>query len=131
MPLFLHRVFFLKKNLLVLFYLIIGFGNCSPTKKFIEPDFSFPIVQKNHEGELFDLQKLPPQVCYVILNVFAPNCPPCVVELPEIKKIYETSLRKEKKIFFIALGSTLDTLSLSTSQKDDKNISKINEFKKK
>ncbi len=112
-------------------FLVVGAESCSPTKKFFEPDFSFPLTQKNRIGNLFDLTTLPHQVRYVILNVFAPNCPPCVTELAAIKKLYKTSLLKRKDIFFVALGSTLDTLSSNNPPKDDEILVAVNGFKKK
>ncbi len=47
---------------------------------------------------------------YLVVNFFAPDCPPCITELPELKKFYETT-QVEKKITYIAIGSALDSVA--------------------
>ncbi len=118
---------FIYVKRLILLYIFIFIWYCAPQKKFIESNFSFPMIQKKNLGETFTLKKLPHQTRYIVLNLFAPNCPPCIAELPEIKKIHENS-KKRKDIFFIALGSTLDAINPQTPKETSDLLSEINQF---
>lgn len=78
------------------------------------PQFSgeFPLVEKNgsvNNKVIFSLNSVPENVQVLVINFFAPDCKPCIMEVPDLKKIY-SGIQKEEKMQFIAIGSKLTSL---------------------
>ncbi|HRP68639.1 MAG TPA: hypothetical protein PLY93_03840, partial [Turneriella sp.] len=66
-----------------LFLVFTVFLTCRSPEKLLDTDRSFaPLV----DGGAFTLKALPPIVQKVVVNFFAPHCPPCEKEVPELKK---------------------------------------------
>lgn len=92
---------------------------CAPRKEFVDLSVSWPgpVFEYSHE---LRLDSLPPEVTIVILNFFAPGCPPCEEEVPELKKI-AGKWNQSKDVRFIAIGSDLaavaEDVDLETAKK--------------
>ncbi|MDH4262342.1 MAG: TlpA family protein disulfide reductase [Spirochaetia bacterium] len=101
------------KKLLVL--MIVFAGYCKAPTNFWNPVGEFPLLEKN--GVLskdvknnFSLQTVDNQYDTLLINFFAPDCKPCIIEVPDLKKIYQ-NIQLKKNIKFIGIGSRLSSLS--------------------
>ena len=84
---------------------------CRETEKFFEPAFHFPELRGNKIGKIFQLKEISKDVDHLILNFFAPDCPPCIEELPELEKFYLETSSKRKDVLFLGIASTLDSIA--------------------
>ena len=115
---------------LLLSILFFGFAGCSPSHKFLEPDFAFYSIKSGKIGSFYNFKNDFYKVKYVVLNFFAPECPPCIEELPELQKLFEAA-QKQKDILFIAVGSVLDAVTPENHINAKDTLSDLNRFKKK
>ena len=93
--------------------------------KYFEPRFDFPELVGTKIGGVFHLSQLPEEVDYLILNFYAPDCPPCIEELPELEKLYLEISSPRKDVHFLGIASTLDSISKET---DPPPVTKGNSF---
>ncbi len=104
---------------------------CKKEKFFETPLFNFPAYDKSLKkiGPVFDIDKLPSEVNYILINFFAPRCPPCIEEVPVLNQFYKKIKSKKKKdTIFIGLGSTLDSIGQQESIGFEKIASDVGKF---
>ena len=124
---------FVRVFILCIFF-FIHLLNCSPSKKFIEPIFSFPLISQGKAGkkmpvsERVNINSLPSHVSYLIVNFFSPNCPPCIEELPDINKLHLYTKKKNKEVFLLTLGSSLDAIDTQEDQTVESILPDLNQF---
>ena len=105
-----------NRSLIIATLLIAIAGFHCKREQYWQPDRKFANLQQTQPG--FQITDLPEQVETLVINLFAPNCPPCIEELPELQKLYEKS-QADEKLKFIAIGSHLDTVAdLEISRSD-------------
>jgi len=95
-------------------------GFCKKNANYWNPAGEFPVVGKNglvNNSLRFNLQSVPDNIEVLLINFFAPDCKPCIMEIPDLKKIY-SDIQKDDKIQFVAIGSKISSLY-------DENISDI------
>lgn len=95
---------YMNKLIFLLFFLNIS---CNPVKKFWNPSNLSPLVSTN---PVFDLNKVDSSIKIIILNFFAPNCPPCITEAPELEKLVQTIKIKYPHVLFIPITSVLSSI---------------------
>ena len=109
---------------------VMLFTGCFPAKKFIEPNFTFPILEQGNVGESFQIDSLSPQVRYLVVNFFAPECPPCIDELPDISRLYLATREQRKDIRLLVLGSTLDAVDPQANKEVNHVSPDLEQFRK-
>lgn len=77
--------------------------------------------------QTFSLSSLPFETSISIINFFAPDCPPCIEELPTIAKLSEKYIQS-RKINFTIIGSNLLAVAENKSIGEIKEA--IEKFKK-
>lgn len=104
-----------KKRNTIIFFTILAFslGFCKDSQPYWTPSGNFPLL--NSQGKIdssktFNLDQVPKDKKIIFMNFFAPHCPPCVQEVPDIKTIYQ-SVKDKQEIQFVAIGSKLTALS--------------------
>ena len=115
-----------------IFLLLLFFISCHKKELFWKPDFHFPLLNIDTQAvtQYFDIQTIPNNITTIVLNVFAPQCPPCEEEVPELKKFYNSTLNESKNILFISLGANLETLSSDKYTTFESHIPSIIDFAK-
>lgn len=87
--------------------------SCKEPTHFWNPAGEFPLLENNgsiDKNKGFNLQSVPEKYDIILINFFAPDCKPCIIEVPDLKKIYQTILTKDN-IQFVGIGSRLSSLS--------------------
>ena len=56
------------------------------------------------------MNNLPNEVDHLVLNFFAPDCPPCIQEIPELEKFYREVSSQRVDVHFLGIASTLDSI---------------------
>lgn len=88
---------------------------------YLNTNTKFPDLNKK---ESFSIKSAKAEI--LILNFFAPDCPPCIEEMPDLKK-YTKDLPKH--ISFIGIGSVLEAIGESLANTDSKLIDRVKMFK--
>ena len=89
--------------LIVSFLVISGLTGCKRAETFIDETRRFEAAGK---GLQFSLDTVPKEIHKLIVNFYAPDCPPCEKEIPALKKFYE-KYRTQTSVGFMAVGSSL------------------------
>jgi len=89
--------------LIVSFLVISGLTGCKRAESFIDETRRFEAAGK---GIQFSLDTVPKEIHKLIVNFYAPDCPPCEKEIPALKKFYE-KYRTQTSVGFMAVGSSL------------------------
>ncbi len=89
--------------LIVSFLVISGLTGCKRAETFIDETRRFEAAGK---GLQFSLDTVPKEIHKLIVNFYAPDCPPCEKEIPALKKFYE-KYRTQTSVGFVAVGSSL------------------------
>lgn len=84
-------------------FLLIGLSACRKSEAFIETERKFQALESPGE---FSLATTPNEIHKLVVNFFAPDCPPCEKEIPALKKFYE-KYRGQSSVGFFAVGSSL------------------------
>jgi len=98
----------MRQIIAVLFFL----AACSPREKFVHDEEKFePLhVQSGAERKLFSLKNTPVgNLDFLIINFYAPDCPPCIQEVPELNRLWAYT-QKNPRVQFIAIGSSLSAI---------------------
>lgn len=94
--------------------MIMILNGCRGSKQFVSEDFSFTALTPQGQlktAETFSLSQVPEHINVVIINFFAPDCPPCEKEVPELKKFYNETASESEILRFVAVGSALDAVA--------------------
>jgi thiol-disulfide isomerase/thioredoxin len=86
--------------------LLLMLSACRKTEAFIDEGRRFEALEG---GINFALDATPKEIHKLIVNFFAPDCPPCEKEIPALKKFYE-KYRQATDVGFIAIGSSLKAI---------------------
>lgn len=79
-------------------------------------------------SKTFNLEELEDKEI-IFVNFFAPDCPPCEKEVPELEKFVNEILPKNKSAAFYAIGSSLTSLAEGEEQSDEEVVSEVLRFK--
>jgi thiol-disulfide isomerase/thioredoxin len=115
LPLFTHT------KALCIMVLFMGF--CQKPTNYWSPVGEFPLLQNNgtvakDAKDSFSMQSVDDRYEILLINFFAPDCKPCIMEVPDLKKIYK-NIQAKNNIKFVSIGSRLTSLS-------DENIVDVN-----
>ncbi|MDH5716886.1 MAG: TlpA family protein disulfide reductase [Spirochaetia bacterium] len=124
----------MKKIYLILFIFVFLF--CKESVPLWSGKVKLPLIFKGDPPvsgttENFSMESVAPNKTILIINFFAPGCPPCIDELPDLKTYYLEYKQKFPHVEFITVGSSLtsiddsDTTDKETVKKDVLNF--INE----
>ena len=94
---------FVRCAFIVSCLVIGGFAGCKKVETFIDETRRFEAAGK---GIQFSLDTVPKEIHKLIVNFYAPDCPPCEKEIPALKKFYE-KYRTQTSLGFVAIGSSL------------------------
>lgn len=94
---------FLRAALVSFVFAILFFAGCRRAESFIDEAHRFEAAGK---GVQFSLDTLPKEIHKLIVNFYAPDCPPCEKEIPALKKFYD-KYRAQTSVGFVAVGSSL------------------------
>lgn len=98
----------MKLRSLLLVFILNLCAACKPSEQLFDASCEF---QPLMEGEIFRLDQIPEPTRWIVINFFAPECPPCIEELPALQKFY-LAHRESTVLRFVAIGSLLEVLSL-------------------
>jgi thiol-disulfide isomerase/thioredoxin len=83
--------------------LLAALSACRKSEAFVDEERRFESLET---GIGFSLQAAPKEIQKLIVNFFAPDCPPCEKEVPALKKFYQ-KYRQNPTVGFFAVGSSL------------------------
>lgn len=95
-------------RVLVVFIVVFGVAAtaCKSREKFIDDARSFAALS----GEArFALNAVNPQIKKIVVNFFAPDCPPCEKEIPALKAFYAAHAA-DVELLFVSIGSSLKAI---------------------
>ena len=84
-------------------FFLLALSACRKTETFIEEERRFAPLDA---PGMFSLQELPKELHQVVVNFFAPDCPPCEKEIPALRKFYD-KYKPQSSVGFFAIGSSL------------------------
>lgn len=95
------KIKYMKYGVLMLFISLISLGNtiAKPLPADKDPYKARNLTLKNQKGELLDMADLEGKV--VFINFWATWCPPCIAEMPNINKLYQTYKDDEDVVFLM------------------------------
>ena len=76
---------------------------CRPKEKLIEDGTVFRALSGTQS---FQLRSVEQRVTKVVVNFFAPDCPPCEKELPALKQFHRAHAQ-DPDLLFVSIGSSL------------------------
>lgn len=82
---------------------LLAFSGCKKKETLVDPETRFTALE---EGKEFSLQDIPFTIQKLIVNFYAPDCPPCEKEIGALRKFHD-KYRESSSIGFIAIGSSL------------------------
>ena len=83
--------------------LMISLSFCKK-RSLVEEERSFAPLLTSSSERPFSLATLPLETRTCIINFFAPDCPPCIAEIPELQKL---AAGIEKETILVGIGSVL------------------------
>ena len=129
-----RKLWGLLKNMLIrnaiLIVLISNLFACQPQKVFLQPTFAFKHIVSHSTHDHFSLDSIPFDIKFLIINFFAPDCSPCIKELPTLVKFYHHLLLEKSKAFFLGVGSTLDNVNGGSASNIDEIRQHVSKFTK-
>lgn len=103
---------------------------CRQREKLLNETIIFPAL--SGQGQ-FQLSAVEPGIQKVVINFFAPDCPPCEKELPALKEFYQAHAA-DSDLLFVSIGSSLRAIGNSDAGKapaDSEIRSEISSFIRK
>jgi len=86
---------------------------CRPAERLLDDATVFPALAG--QGQ-FELRAIEPRIQKVVVNFFAPDCPPCEKEIPALKLFYSAHAG-EKDFLFVSIGSSLKAVGTGDTAK--------------
>ncbi len=86
--------------------LLLMLSACRKNEAFIDEARRFEALEGS---AAFSLDATPKEIQKLIVNFFAPDCPPCEKEIPALKKFFE-KYRQATDVGFVAIGSSLKAI---------------------
>ena len=120
----------LIRNFAIFIVLIGNLFTCQPQKLFLQPSFAFQNLISQNKQAHFSLDSIPFDIKFLIINFFAPDCLPCIKELPTLTKFYRQLLLGKSKSFFLGVGSTVDNINSDTVSNIDAIRQQVSKFTK-
>lgn len=107
-------------------------GFCKTPTNYWTPEGKFPLLGPDgkvdqNETTTFSMQTVPDQYEILVINFFAPDCKPCILEVPDLKSIYK-NIEKKPHIKFVAIGARLTSLSDETVEDAAAIAAEIHQF---
>lgn len=121
-------------QIFLFFTIITQIFQCKEAEVYWQPEGQFALLKDDGTYsdpgvEFFSLQTVPDSIEILVLNFFAPECKPCIDELPELEKIYKT-ISTIEEVDFIAIGSILTAMGEGAYADLEKVTPEVYEFKK-
>ena len=94
------------------FFALYLFVACAPREKFIRDEEKFePLdLQSGAEAKFFSLASaLAENSEFLVVNFYAPDCPPCIQEIPQLNQLWSYT-QKNPQVQFVAIGSSLNAI---------------------
>jgi len=86
---------------------------CRPAEKLLNDAIIFP--ELSGQGQ-FQLGAVEPRIQKVVVNFFAPDCPPCEKEIPALKQFYQAH-SGDRDLLFVSIGSSLKAVGTAYPSK--------------
>ncbi len=80
---------------------------CKPKEAFVDEG---QVFQALSGGAAFSLASVPADVQVLVLNFYAPDCPPCEKEVPALRA-FAQKYAADKNLRFVAVGSSLKAVA--------------------
>lgn len=103
------------------FFLALSIVGCRKGEAFIDEAHRFEAVG---QGAQFSLEAVPKEIHKLIVNFYAPDCPPCEKEIPALKKFYD-KYRTQSSVGFIAVGSSLKAVEQNPKPGKDPPLTRV------
>lgn len=84
---------------------------CRQREKLLNETTVFPAL--SGQGQ-FQLSAVEPAIRKIVVNFFAPDCPPCEKELPALKQFYQAHAA-DQHLLFVSIGSSLKAVGNTDS----------------
>jgi thiol-disulfide isomerase/thioredoxin len=97
--------------LLVIAAFALLLGTCRQREKLLNETTVFPAL--SGQGE-FQLSAVGAGIRKIVVNFFAPDCPPCEKELPALKQFYQAHAA-DQDLLFVSIGSSLKAVGTTDS----------------
>lgn len=92
---------------------VVVSGACRPREKLLDDTIVFPAL--SGQGQ-FQLSAVQTGIQKIVINFFAPDCPPCEKELPALKQFYQAHVA-DTNLLFVSIGSSLKAVGNADSSK--------------
>jgi len=102
-----------KRVFLVLIFLLLG--GCQRKEQIVDEGQKFASLEGLRD---FSLAEVPSGVHRLIINFYAPDCPPCEKEIPALKK-FNAFAQKNNSMGFVAIGSSLKAIDSGVASGSD------------
>lgn len=84
-------------------------SGCRKKESLVDTELRFTALE---DGTEFSLQEIPNSIHKLMVNFYAPDCPPCEKEIGALKKFHE-KYRENSSVGFIAIGSSLKAIDVN------------------
>lgn len=99
---------------------------CRPKEKLIEERTVFRALSGTQS---FQLAAVEPHVKKIVVNFFAPDCPPCEKELPALKQFHRAHAQ-DPDLLFVSIGSSLRAVGTADASAAPSNAELDSEIRK-
>lgn len=86
---------------------LLSATHCRPKEQFIDQGQVFKALAGESK---FSMAAVDAEARFLVLNFYAPDCPPCEKEVPALKK-FAAKYAADKEIRFVAIGSSLRAIA--------------------
>lgn len=100
---------------LILLSILLAAGACNKLETLVDENQKFAALDGASE---FMLASVPLSVQKLVVNFYAPDCPPCEKELPALKK-FSAFAAKGRSVVFVSIGSSLQAIAGSSTSGSD------------
>ena len=114
------------KTLYAIIAISLVFSHCKKVE-YLNLDYSYQAIDQNEVA--FKLNSPSNGEMILIINFFAPNCPPCITELPELRRFYD-QVKSESGTKLIAIGSLQEIAAHNLGATVDEQLLEFAEIKK-
>jgi len=122
------------KHLIAPLFILLAFvmTSCGPSVPPWQPATEFPLLKSDGtvlsgKTQSISITGISDDIEILVLNFFAPKCPPCIEELPELKEIAKI-ISSTDKVSFYAIGSTLNSLDNPKPPTQEEMVEELLEF---
>lgn len=103
------------RQLVVVAACLFAFCSCRRSEKLLDEKQRFAAL---NDASAFSLAEVSEGIHRLVVNFYAPDCPPCENEVPALRSFYE-KYRNDKTLRFVSIGSNLRAIEQTPNSGKD------------